>query len=346
MPEISQSFKTSFQTQLLDWYQESARKLPWRLNPTPYAVAVAELMCQQTQIETVLSYYARWMQKFKDWETLAETDEKDVLKSWEGLGYYRRAKALHALARAVVYELNGELPSDVEKLVKLPGIGPYTAGAISSVAFQKRAALVDGNVERVFARTLNLSLDLAENASRRAMWEIAEILLPSNASDCGDYNQALMELGATICLPKKPMCVLCPIQKLCQAKDPENLPVKTRVSILNEEEWLGWIWNPKEKMLWLELPEKPRRWSGCYRLPSLNINSRKRKSALFKEMYTITRYRVSAHVTEESLSSMQIKDEARNGKWFKPEELEQIFLPAPHRRMIEKALHLEKEKRK
>ena len=286
-------------------------------------------------METVLPYYTRWMERFQDWHTLAKADESDVLKAWEGLGYYKRAKALHALAKTVVYDLKGELPSSVEELVQLPGIGPYTAGAIASVAFGKQAALVDGNVERGFARLLNLKWDMSKGESKRAMWKIAESMLPQES--CGDYNQALMELGALVCIPRKPMCALCPVRRLCQAQEPERLPVKTRVRSLHEEEQLSWIWDSKQKQFWLELPKNPTRWPGCYRLPAAAINRhRKKQTTLFKERYTITRHQVSAYVIKDGAQPPS----GRRGKWFKPHELEILFLPAPHRRMIEKALRL------
>lgn len=199
---------------LLTWYADHARLLPWREDLSPYAVWVAEIMLQQTRVETVIPYYQRWMVRFPSITSLASASQEEVLALWEGLGYYSRARNLHRAARIVMDEYAGELPSDPRELRRLPGIGRYTAGAIASIAFGLDEPALDGNIRRVLARYFNLSEPLGSNESERTMWELAtENLPPGHASE---YNQALMDLGATICTPQAPACSGCPLKANCQ----------------------------------------------------------------------------------------------------------------------------------
>ena len=199
-------------TRLLTWFERYGRELPWRDNPTPYQVWISEVMLQQTQVETVRSYYRRFLDRFPTVEALAAASQEDVLKLWEGLGYYSRARSLHKSAQVVVDTYHGELPADVTALRHLPGIGPYTAGAIAGIAFGIPAPAVDGNVRRVMARILAIpspSLALLEEAV--GMW------MPEDAA--GSFTEGLMDLGATICSPRSPKCLLCPWQTLCRAQE-------------------------------------------------------------------------------------------------------------------------------
>ena len=212
---INENVKAKVEHQLLNWYGENARDLPWRETRDPYAIWVSEIMLQQTRVETVIPYYQRWLVEFPTLESLAEAEEDRVLKSWEGLGYYNRARNLQAAARIVVDQYQGSMPADKEALQDLPGIGPYTAGAILSIAFNERAPILDGNLRRVLTRLFNINSPLQTNDTENLLWEIAESLLPE--SDPGDFNQALMELGALVCLPKNPHCGKCPLAEVCQA---------------------------------------------------------------------------------------------------------------------------------
>ncbi|NLN70991.1 MAG: A/G-specific adenine glycosylase [Chloroflexi bacterium] len=205
----------TFAQRLLDWYTNNARNLPWRFNPSAYKTWVSEIMLQQTQVETVIPYFKRWMEEFPDIHALAFADEQVVLSAWEGLGYYRRAHNLHRAAQQVVQELGGELPRTRNALKRLPGVGDYTAGAIASIAFGEDVPAVDGNVRRVLARYFDVSLPARSTQGERLFWKLAQEHLP--AGKAGDYNQALMELGALICTPKNPHCKLCPINQTCQA---------------------------------------------------------------------------------------------------------------------------------
>lgn len=205
--------------QLLDWYGHHQRNLPWRQQPTPYAVLVSELMLQQTRVETVIDYFQRWMARWPTIADLAQAAESEVLAQWTGLGYYNRARNLLATAQRVLTEHDGILPSDDAQLRALPGIGPYTVGAIRSIAFGQPAALVDGNVARVLARWTALTDDPTQPKGRAQVWQIAEDWLktPPPRHQPGQWNQALMELGATVCTPRSPDCLLCPVQTHCQA---------------------------------------------------------------------------------------------------------------------------------
>ena len=201
---------------LLAWWDSGHTELPWRRTRDPYAVWVAEVMLQQTQIATVIPYYERWMARFPTVEELAAAPLDDVLKLWEGLGYYSRARHLHAAAQIVAGEHAGRLPRTTSALMKLPGIGRYTAGAIASIAYDVAAPALDGNVIRVLSRLYDIDEDVTQSSTRNLCWRLAEELLP--ATRPGDFNQALMELGQQVCAPQNPRCLICPLNELCLAR--------------------------------------------------------------------------------------------------------------------------------
>ena len=205
----------SFAKQLLNWYSVRARHLPWRDKPSPYAVWVAEIMLQQTRVETVLPYFLRWMERFPSVDALASSPLQDVLSAWEGLGYYSRARNLHQAAGIVVEQYAGVLPGDAATLRKLPGIGRYTAGAIASIAFGQDEPALDGNIRRVLARVFDVREPARSPAGERLLWDLAAQNLPPGQA--GAYNQALMDLGATVCTPRSPDCPGCPLNNLCMA---------------------------------------------------------------------------------------------------------------------------------
>jgi len=200
---------------LLAWYRRKQRNLPWREHPTPYRVWISEVMLQQTRVETVIPYFERWMARFPTLRDLAQADEQEVLKAWEGLGYYARARYLPRAARIVLWEHAGQLPTSVEALQRLPGIGQYTAAAIASIAFGLDVAAVDSNVRRVLARLFDVRQSLETSAGRRVVQQLAVDHLPKGRA--GEYNQALMDLGASLCLPKRPRCTHCPLMTMCEA---------------------------------------------------------------------------------------------------------------------------------
>ena len=206
----------SFVPALLDWYKVNARDLPWRSDLSPYRTWVSEIMLQQTQVDTVIPYFNRWMVCFPDIHALAAADEQDVLSAWEGLGYYSRARNLHKAAQKLVNHFGGQLPVTSTELQCLPGIGLYTAGAIASIAFDEDVPAVDGNIRRVLARLFNVSLPARSTEGEALLGALAREHLPPGRA--GEYNQALMDLGALICKPKNPACERCPIADVCQAR--------------------------------------------------------------------------------------------------------------------------------
>jgi len=202
-------------SQLLNWYNKNKRTLPWRGSPDSYAVWVSEIMLQQTRVETVVPYFEKWMRLFPTVKALAKADEQKVLNAWEGLGYYSRARNLHKAARIVAKEYKGKLPQDLDVLIKLPGIGRYTVGAIASIAFGMDEPALDGNLKRVYTRLFDLSIPVDSSEGETFLWKVAKDNLPKG--NAGDFNQALMDLGATICIPKRPRCLTCPLMKECKA---------------------------------------------------------------------------------------------------------------------------------
>lgn len=210
-----------FRRRLLDWYDGHRRELPWRraagsaAQLDPYRILVSELMLQQTQVATVIPYFLRFVEKFPTLESLACAEEQDVLRLWQGLGYYSRARNLQQTARNVMRDHAGSLPEDPEELLKLPGIGRYTAGAVASLAFGRRAPILDGNVARVLCRLDRIESDPRQRTTQLRLWERAAEVLPRKR--VGDFNSALMELGATVCTPRSPQCSICPVRQHCEA---------------------------------------------------------------------------------------------------------------------------------
>ena len=215
---------------LLAWYDRSRRELPWRAKPgatpDPYGVWLSEIMLQQTTVKAVVPYYETFIKRWPTVRALAEADREDVLSAWAGLGYYSRARNLHECAKTVAHEHGGRFPSEPENLIRLPGIGPYTAAAIAAIAFDRRAMPVDGNVERVVARLAAIEQPLP--AAKPKLKSLAESLTPK--ARCGDFAQAMMDLGATVCAPRRPSCMICPLKDHCQGRRAEiadTLPRRT-----------------------------------------------------------------------------------------------------------------------
>ena len=202
---------------LLNWYNKNKRMLPWRIpGLSPYAVWVSEIMLQQTRVETVIPYYEKWLNLFPTVQALAKASEHAVLHAWEGLGYYSRARNFHKAAKMVVENYNGQLPRDLDELRKLPGIGRYTVGALASIVFGMDEPALDGNLKRVYARLFDVSDPIDSVAGEKILWKLAKDNLPKGKA--ADFNQALMDLGALICVPKNPRCSICPAMKDCQAR--------------------------------------------------------------------------------------------------------------------------------
>ncbi len=207
--------RTRIRRNLVRWYTRHARDLPWRRTTDPYRIWISEIMLQQTTVKAVIGYYARFLDTFPTVEELAAAPEEKVLRQWEGLGYYSRARNIHRAAKVIVNELAGKFPKDIENLLRLPGIGRYTAGAIASFAFDQVAPIVEANTQRLYSRLLGYAGDIRSTAGQNLLWKFAEELVPRKSP--GRFNQALMELGATLCTPMEPGCESCPLRQDCTA---------------------------------------------------------------------------------------------------------------------------------
>jgi A/G-specific adenine glycosylase len=323
------------QRALLDWYAQAQRPLPWRTQPSLYKTVVSELMAQQTQIKTMLPYFERWLQRFPNFETLAEAPSEDVLKHWEGLGYYSRARNLHQLAKDYV-ALNDK-PQTRDAWQALPGIGPYTAAAISSIAQGYPAAVVDGNVVRILARLSKDSRSFKNNgAAVKAMTPLADALL--NHDSPGNHNQAMMELGATICTKQQPQCTRCPVADYCaggSAGSAEALPKITRAVTQRVEIDRLWILDDG-KLLLHRIPDDAKQLAGQYELPTrelLGINPSTRKALAIKTR-GITNRRI-----RESIYAATAPDRLPASlHWIAVQDLDSITLSGPHRRWIQELL--------
>ena len=244
--------RMTWQSKLLRWYRKHRRDLPWRRTKDPYRIWVSEIMLQQTTVEAVIPYYERFLRRFPTLQSLAEADEEEVLRLWSGLGYYSRARNLHRAARMVP-----TLPRTVKELRQLPGIGRYTAGAIVSIAYGRRAPILDGNVIRVLSRLFMISADPKSSRGQKIFWKKAEEILPQR--NCGDFNQALMELGATVCLPENPLCLSCPVSTHCLARKkgrPESFPKGKRKTVYRNVIMAAAVIRDKDKLLLIRRPDK------------------------------------------------------------------------------------------
>jgi A/G-specific adenine glycosylase len=227
-PDGDPEWVAQVRERLAAWYAQARRDLPWRADRDPYRILVSETMLVQTTVAAVVPYFERFLGRFPSVAALAEADEAEVLKMWEGLGYYRRARQLHAAARAIVREHGGAFPDDPEAIRALPGVGRYIAGAVLSFAFDRPAPIIEANTQRVLARWLAWREDLKSAASQARLWQAAERLVPPQGA--GTFNQAFMELGALVCTPRAPMCLVCPVASECRARAlglQDDLPVTT-----------------------------------------------------------------------------------------------------------------------
>jgi A/G-specific adenine glycosylase len=278
-------------------------------------------MSQQTRIATVLPYYDRWLKRFPDWSSLARASQATVLRHWEGLGYYRRARFLHDLAKAVLRRPDRQLPSDPLELQKLPGIGDYTAGAIASIAFGISAPAFDGNVARVLGRLLARH---GRAPSLKELKEFAGSLVPQR--NPGRHNQALMELGALVCLPKNPLCRQCPLRSVCPSQKKLPPPQKPRPQPTRIEERILVV--RRGNFVWLTRQHPQNRWRGLLLLPTTQKIDPKSK-ARARITYPFTRYLIAA-----SVHILSRPPAGFIGRWFGPPALRKATLPAPHRRAL------------
>lgn len=283
----------TFAQALVDWFTTHGRDYPWRRTTDPWAILVSEIMLQQTTIPTVLGRYEAWMAQFPTPAALAAVDEATALRSWEGLGYYRRVRALQAAAKAIVQEHGGTFPTDEAGIRALPGIGDYTVGAVLSFAYNRPAPLVDANVSRVFARVFNDATPIDSPAGRKRHWAWAAQLV--HPTEPRAYNSALMELGQTICTGGEPTCLLCPVRAFCKAESPAALPVKLpKKETLTAEHHDLWVLT--ERGLLMEKQADGKRHEGMYRLPQRSKEQVATLPLLTTQKYTVTRYKVTRHL--------------------------------------------------
>ena len=278
---------------LVDWFTQCGKDYPWRRTTDPWAILVSEIMLQQTTIPTVLGRYEAWMQQFPTPAALAAASEEEALRSWEGLGYYRRVRALQTAARAIVQQHGGHFPTTGDTIRALPGIGDYTVGALLSFAYNHPAPLVDANVSRVFARLFNDSTPVDSPAGRKRHWKwAAELVHQTNPRA---YNSALMELGQTICTSGTPDCLLCPLREWCRAENPTTLPVKLPKKKITATEHHD-IFQLTSVGLLMEKQTDGKRHEGMYRLPRRAADFCATLPHLADQKYSITRYRVTRHL--------------------------------------------------
>jgi A/G-specific adenine glycosylase len=270
-PDLDPAWVERVREALAGWYEGARRDLPWRLDRDPYRVLVSEMMLVQTTVAAVVPYFERFLTRFPTVATLAEADEADVLKAWEGLGYYRRARQLHAAARAVVTEHGGVFPRDPEAIRALPGVGRYIAGALRSFAFDEPAPILEANTQRVLARWLAWDEDLRTARSQARLWNAAERLVPPRGA--GTFNQAFMELGALVCTPRAPMCLICPVSAECRARAlgmQDRLPVATaRPAPLAVEEACALV--VREGRLLIVQRGPGGLWDGFWEFPTIHL---------------------------------------------------------------------------
>ena len=255
--KLSKDFRLEFQRKLKDWFEHSKRSMPWRETRDPYRIWISEIMLQQTQVDTAIKYYQTFIRRFPDVHSLAKATLGEVLKVWEGLGYYSRARNLHKAAQIMERKFQGNIPNNTKNLRSLPGIGDYTAGAIMSIAFNKKSPVLDSNMIRVLTRIFRITENVDSSQTKRRLWDLAGELLPEKGFR--GHNEAVMELGAVICTPRKPQCSNCPIDNLCDGKKQNvqnELPIKTpRKPIPHYDVTAGVIWKNSRFLITLRPPK-------------------------------------------------------------------------------------------
>ena len=345
MPEALSPLPSGFARAMVDWQRQHGRHdLPWQNTRDPYRVWLSEIMLQQTQVSTVLDYYPRFLARFADVHALAVAHEDEVLGLWSGLGYYSRARNLHRCAQVVVAEHGGAFPRQAQVLQTLPGIGRSTAAAIAAFCFDERSAILDGNVKRVLTRVLAYGQDMAELRHERALWQMAEALLPHTGADMPAYTQALMDLGASLCLPRRTACAQCPVAALCQAHAQGrelDYPVRTR-KLRRSTETL-WLLLAQDEAGRVWLHKRPSRgiWAGLYSVPV--FESEAALLAAWPEARDLQAWPVRQHaLTHKDLYLHPLRacgvaadSPQSDGAWFSPGQWVALGLPAPVRSLLE-----------
>lgn len=329
---------------LLRWYSLYKRDLPWRHTRDPYRIWVSEIMLQQTQVATVIPYYERWLKIFPTLASLAQASLSRALELWAGLGYYRRVRMLHQAVQLLQKKSGGKVPRTAQELRSLPGIGRYTAGAIASIAWGEKTPVLDGNVIRILSRIFAIPQSVDHPATLKKLWGLAGALLPDK--DPGDLNQALMELGATLCFPLTPQCVRCPVNKICTAhqKGKElSYPIRAQKDLYEKLRMASLVVRNSRNQVWLEKQPEQGRWGGLWMFPFWSnkkelveeIRGTGLKPVLFlKVPHAFTKYRVILEVYgAECKKGLTLN--RRKGKWFAVPKLNRMALPSPHKKIAQ-----------
>ncbi|MAT70513.1 MAG: A/G-specific adenine glycosylase [Planctomycetaceae bacterium] len=347
--------RSAFRGRLLAWYAQHARDLPWRRSRDPYRVWLSEVMLQQTTVAAVKPYFERFTAAFPRVEDLAAASEAQVLRMWEGLGYYRRARSLHAAAKMIAGELGGEFPRDVPGLLALPGVGRYTAGAVASIAYDQRAPILEANTIRVIARLLGYREDPLRSAGQKLLWQAAEELLP--AKDVARFNQGMMELGSLVCTPQQPQCGACPVAKYCEANRlglQHEIPAATRKLAMTDIREAAVIVRRNGSVL-MRRCAPGERWEGLWDFPRFAIDA---EGPLFVEeelaakvreqtgvtvkpgplaktlKHGVTRYRITLECYEATRTGGRVRSTAeRPVRWTPVAELAELPLSVTGRKL-------------
>ncbi len=343
---LTSSDRRSITRKLLHWYFLNKRDLPWRHTNDPFKIWVSEIMLQQTQVATVIPYYQRWIKHFPTLASFASAPSSEILRYWAGLGYYRRARMFHQAAQHVHKKLKGAIPRTAEALRSLPGIGRYTAGAIASIAFGEKTPVLDGNVIRILTRIFAIAQDVALPSTLDILWELAASLLPDQ--NPGDMNQALMELGATLCFPWNPRCPQCPVKALCMARKKKKttvFPVRPKKEKYEKLEMAALVLQNSHGEVWLEKQRDDGRWGGLWMFPFWE-----NKKTLLKEIEDLrpratfflalqhgyTKYRITLKVYRLRLPRKKMECrflKRRHGRWVPLEKTRGLAFPSPHRKI-------------
>ncbi len=356
--------KTLLRRNLLKWFDANQRDLPWRKKRSPYRIWVSEIMLQQTQVATVVAYYRRFMKRFPTVKKLAEADQSEVLKLWEGLGYYRRARQMHAAAIQVVEEHGGKFPTDFEAVLALPGIGRYTAGAILSISLDQKLPILEGNTIRLYARLLEMKSDPRTSANQKLLWEFAESILPVKRA--GDFNQALMELGSEICKPKTWQCEACPIKKICPTfiKGLQStIPAKGKKTIYEDLYEAAILVSKKigrQQKYFVRICGSDERWTGLWDFPRYKIDHQKTEMEIADDLgkilaartglkaklavvgkpmrHAVTKYRIRLSCFEATSITGRVKKQPTETRWCTAEELAGLPMSITGRKLADRFL--------
>jgi A/G-specific adenine glycosylase len=351
------SVRAALQRRLLAWFAQHRRWLPWRKDRDPYRIWVSEVMLQQTTTAAVVPYYERFLAAFPTVEALAQADEEEVLRLWQGLGYYRRARHLHAAARRLVQQHGGRFPDDPDLWRSLPGVGRYICAAVLSQAFDRRLPIVEANSLRVLARLYGYQGDPRHGAGQRWVWRAAEALLP--AQRVGDFNQALMELGSLVCTPRQPRCDRCPWQRWCRARqwgEQERIPPPPSRPAPEDVQELAVLIRSGSRLLLCQRPAEAQRWPRLWEVPHGTITSIANARTELPELvhrttalkvrpvqplttlcHRVTRFRIHLHAwSAQYLGGTFASDFYAAAAWVTPQEWDRFPLSSPQRRLLEK----------